>query len=273
MAAGGEPAGCRTAGDGGAGVAGEWDGGTAATTGGAGSTAGGTGLRCRRGRRAGSSRRWLLARRHRNDQARSRCGRRQVQRRGQTIRQFGDEIDQFAAGRVHVVPAAIGGARQHHGEQQERSAGNAAFRGRLRQVKLRLGRQSAGGFLLEAAQHELGIESQMLGIGPEEAVGVGGAGKVAEAALLDRFQIGQTDAESYGDFAQLIAQGHPPAAEHVADAGSPCARRTPPSFRHVPRRRCGNSFLWCRPYHQPSLRSEFMFRERRKSDKTPCHCR
>ena len=49
----------------------------------------------------------------------------------------------------------------------------------------------------------------MLGIGAEETMGVCGAGKVVEASLLDRFQIGQTDTQSYGDLAQLIAQGHP----------------------------------------------------------------
>ena len=76
----------------------------------------------------------------------------------------------------------------------------------------------AGHLLAEAADDIGAVQAQIVGIAAHEADGIGGARQVVVAALLDRLEIGQADAQLVGDGLQLLAAPLALQAQDVADA-------------------------------------------------------
>jgi hypothetical protein len=144
----------------------------------------------------------------------------QVQGRHETLGHGRHEIGDLAPGGGQVVPAAIDPSRERQRQQQDRTAGDAPLRHRLRHVQLGT-RDATGGFLLEPAHDLFGIESDMLGIAAQKAGRVGGAGQVLEAAVLQRLEIGLADAQVERHVAQLVAMGLPRHAEIRTEGRSP----------------------------------------------------
>ena len=77
----------------------------------------------------------------------------------------------------------------------------------------------ANDLIFEAPNDLVAVEAQVFGIGAHEPHGIRVAGKVLEAAILDRFQVDVANLENIGDLAKIIADPQARGFQERADAG------------------------------------------------------
>ncbi len=152
--------------------------------------------------------------------------RRRRLRRHRKRRQFGRHVrhgqSEMTLMRGIMVPEPVADQHRDHADQRDGSAGHAAIGHRRGKAQLRF-RRPAEPLGLEAAENFLRIEPEQLRVGAHEAGLIGRSGQGGEIAALDRFEIGQADAQCLGDIGELPAQPFADLAQpgsHLRRAGS-----------------------------------------------------
>ena len=85
--------------------------------------------------------------------------------------------------------------------------------------------------LAEAADHLLAVEAEIVGVAAHESRGIGHAGQVLEAPVLDGLQIGQADMELASDGQQVLADSFPACGAGVRRRPRGNGGRSPASSR------------------------------------------
>jgi hypothetical protein len=131
--------------------------------------------------------------------------RRRVGERRQACRHWLNGIGGRLAIARHMVPTDIGANREHRAQQHHSAGRDAALGHRHRKGQLGLA-VDIGRLVTEAAGNLVGIETQGLRIGPHEADGIGIAGQITDATILDRLKERQANAQMCGNCRQRPAQ-------------------------------------------------------------------